>query len=121
MAEDLFSAVDRVAQKIDKQLRRYKDRRASARKNAGRSNGHTHEGTLRVLRAGSIGRGADLHESTLAADYEIATMTIDEAIAALDAAGREFLVFAHRGTDSLHVVYKVPDGDFGVLDLHASA
>lgn len=124
-ATDMFSAIDRVAQKLDKQLRRHKDRRTSARKNAGKpavnGDGQAYQGTLRVLRAASVGRGAELHELITAADYDIETMNVDEAVAALDATQREFLVFANRSTSSFHVVYRLPEGDYGVLDLHASA
>jgi len=123
VSADMFSAVDRVAEKLDKQLRRFKDRRTSARKTAGKSavNGESRQGTLRVVRADSIGRGPDVHELVTAGDYDIETMSIDEAVAALEARRGTFLVFASSATASLHVVYKLPEGDFGILDLHASA
>src|SRR5262249_14067612 len=81
VCEDMFSALDRVSDKMDKQLQRFKDKRASARKNAGRVNGANgmKMGTLRVLRADTIGRGANEHDVVEAADYPIDVLTVDEA------------------------------------------
>lgn len=124
VADDMYVAVDRVADKLEKQLRRLKDRRASGRKSGGvrgaKANGHERIGTLRVLRAGTVGHGSQEHEIVEAGDYPIATMTVDEAILGLEEHGREFLVFANRGTDLIHIVYKSPDGNYGVLNLHAT-
>jgi putative sigma-54 modulation protein len=124
VSEDMFSALDRVADKMDKQLQRFKDKRASARKNAGRvngANGMTKMGTLRVLRAGTTGRGANEHDVVEAADYPIDVLSVDEAIARLEENGERFLVFANRATELIHVVYRLEDGNYGVVNLHAAS
>jgi putative sigma-54 modulation protein len=125
-AEDAVSAVDRVADKLEKQLRRYKDKRATARKSGPRreasTNGEAERvGTLRVLRAESVGQGAELHEILRAQDHPIEQLSVDEALARLEDLDEGFLVFSNRGNDHLHIVYRTPDGNFGVLNLHASA
>jgi putative sigma-54 modulation protein len=122
VSEDMWSAVDRVAEKLDRQLRRHKDKRTSARKNAGKPvmNGGSRQGTLRVVRADSIGRGADVHELVAAGDYDIEALSVDDAILKLENGQEAFVVFTSRATDAIHVVYKLPDGNYGVLNLHAS-
>jgi putative sigma-54 modulation protein len=122
VSEDMFSAVDRVAEKLDKQLRRFKDRRTSARKNAGKTvvNGVGRHGTLRVLRADTVGRGPHEHELVMAGEYDIDALTVDDAIVRLENGRDAFVVFASRATDGIHVVYKLPDGNYGVLNLHAA-
>ena len=120
-AEDMYSAVDRVSDKVEKQLRRHKDRRTTARRSGRgvRANGHL-SGTVRVLRAGTVGSGSDRHEVVRADDVPIDSMTVDEAILKLEQAGEGFVVFTNRATDLIHVVYKQDDGNYGVLNLHAT-
>jgi len=123
-ADDMYSAVDRVSDKLEKQLRRFKDRRTSARRTAGpresRGNGVPVSGTLRVLRAETVGRGPEQHEIMQAGDFPIETMTVDEAILRLEQVDESFVVFANRATDLIHIVFKRTDGHYGVLNLHAT-
>ena len=116
----MYSAVDRAADKLEKQLRRFKDRRVSSRK-AGRddrTNGDAPSGTLRVLKAGSVGSGPEAHQVLKAMDYILELLTIDEAIVKLERQDENFLVFSNRGTDLIHIVYRDAGGDYGVLNLH---
>lgn len=123
-AEDMYSALDQVADKLEKQLRRFKGRRAASRRSpASRSaklNGAPVSGTLRVLRAGTVGRGAQEHEILVAEDFPIEAMTVDEAILRLEAAEESFVVFSNRASDLIHIVFKRGDGNYGVLNLHAT-
>jgi putative sigma-54 modulation protein len=122
-AEDMYSAVDVVADKLEKQLRRLKRKRTAARKSASiREVGHVNGakiGTLRVLRAGSVGHGPDQHDVVEAGDYPLDHLTVDEAILRLEDRRDNFLVFANRATELIHIVYKLPDGNYGVLNLPA--
>lgn len=121
-SEDMYSAVDRVSDKIEKQLRRHKDRKTTARRSgrgAKGSNGSL-SGTMRVLRAGTVGSGPEQHDVLRAADFPIDAMTVDEAILKLEQAHENFVVFSNRATDLIHVVYKQEDGNYGVLNLHAT-
>jgi len=47
-------------------------------------------------------------------------LSIDEAIQKLEGQDQEFMVFANRATDAIHVVYKLPDGNYGVLNLNTA-
>jgi putative sigma-54 modulation protein len=118
---DMFAAVDRVTDKLEKQLLRFKDRRTTTRKRGAGANGASKLGTLRVLRAESVGRGPDAHDLLDAGDYAIEHLTVDEALLRLEESDESFIVFAIRGTELIHIAYKLPDGNYGVLNLHAGA
>lgn len=125
-AEDAVSAVDRVADKLEKRLRRFKDKRTTARKSGprrvaadGNGTGTERVGTLRVLAAESVGQGLDLHHILRAQDHPIEHLSVDEALGRLKDLDEGFLVFANRGNDHLHIVYRMSDGNYGVLNLHA--
>jgi putative sigma-54 modulation protein len=124
-SEDMYAAIDGVAAKLEKQLRRFKSRRdtvrKTARKAAVKSNGQTPlSGTLRVLRAGSVGGGTERHDVVTASDYPLDTMTVDEAILRLEQREEGFVVFSSAVSDLIHIVYRMPDGNYGVLNLHAT-
>jgi hypothetical protein len=87
---------------------------------AAKSDGLPRIGTLRVLRGTSVGGGPDGHEIMEAGDYPIEPLTVDEAIVRLEAGERDFVVFSNRATDVLHIVYKLPEGHYGVLNLDTS-
>ncbi len=124
IADDMYSALDRVTDKLEKQVRRFKDRRTTARRRAGakvgKGNGVALAGTLRVLRAGTVGRTPQEHEILQAGDFPIETMTVDEAILRLEQAEESFVVFANRSSELIHIVFKRDDGHYGVLNLHAT-
>jgi putative sigma-54 modulation protein len=113
-----------VADKLEKQLRRFKGRRTASRRGAAtrsaKLNGTPVSGMLRVLRAGTVGRGVEQHEILVAGDFPIEAMTVDEAILRLESAEENFVVFSNRASDLIHIVFKRPDGNYGVLNLHAT-
>ncbi|HZM14739.1 MAG TPA: ribosome-associated translation inhibitor RaiA [Candidatus Krumholzibacteria bacterium] len=123
-AVDMYSALDRVGDKLEKQLARFKDRRTTARRRAGakaaRTNGRPVSGTLRVLRAGTVGRTPQEHEILQAGDFPIESLTVDEAILRLEEVDETFVVFANRSSELIHIVFKRGDGNYGVLNLHAT-
>jgi putative sigma-54 modulation protein len=126
-SEDMYAAIDGVAAKLEKQLRRFKSRRTTARKTAARktsaakTNGQAAlSGTLRVLRAGSVGSGTERHDVLAASDYPLETLTVDEAILRLEQRDEGFVVFSSTASELIHIVYKMQDGNYGVLNLHAT-
>jgi len=107
---------------IGPELRRFKDRRTTARKGGRDARGIGDiTGTLRVLKAGSVGRGPEKHELVRAMADALEPLTIDEAIVRLEKHQEKFLVFSNRGTDRIHIVYRDEGGDYGVLNLHATS
>jgi putative sigma-54 modulation protein len=124
VADDMYSAIDAVSEKLEKQLRRLKRKRTATRKGgsireAATTNG-TRFGTLRILRAGSVGRGAEEHDIVETGEYPLEHLTVDEAILRLEDRKDHFLVFANRSTEFIHIVYKMSDGNYGVLNLPAT-
>lgn len=121
VSEDMFAALDSVTHKLERQLRRHKDKRTTTRKSGGRAakgNGSPEAGMLRVLRGTSVGEGPQDHDVLEAGDYPLESLTVDEAIMRLETNEREFLVFTNRATDVVHIVYKLPKGNYGVLNLN---
>lgn len=103
----IAAAVDKVTQQAQRLADRWKKRRkgagareiaAAAAETAAATDG---EPTLRVIRA----RG-----------YTISSLTVDDAVLALSRDSASFLVFRRANSDTLAVVFRRPDGHFGLID-----
>jgi putative sigma-54 modulation protein len=103
-AEDARSAFDRAMDKVERQIRRHKER---VRSRKGR------ESTASAAEiAASVPGQPGIVPQALAA----APMTPPEALAKLDKLGTGFLVFWNSESEQVNVVYRRDDGDFGLVE-----
>jgi putative sigma-54 modulation protein len=108
VTEDMYSAIDMVLDKIEKQIKKNKQK-------------------VRKRRSGSKSRAKDIiAEDTLHLDEEAATkirvrdieykpMDVEEAIMQMDLVNNNFLVFTNARTDRVNVLYRRKDGDYGLI------
>jgi putative sigma-54 modulation protein len=104
-ADDLRSAFDRAVDKVERQIRRHKER---VRNRKGRD---------------STAVAATIAEGTAPEDFEIVPealasvpMTSEQALERLEKLGARFLVFWNSGTEKVNVIYRRDDGDFGLVE-----
>ena len=107
--KDLYAAIDLAIDKLEGQMRKLKTR-------MDRSNGKI-----------SIGKALDLElidEEEIpdekdvivrAKSYYLDAMTIDEAIARMEALGHDFFLYLDKEDDRISVVYIRRDGGYGVI------
>ena len=110
-APDMFAAIDLVAEKLERQMRKYKtklvDRRtgkvgAKPTPVAGELESEVAEpDEARIVRTKSV---------------EAKPMSEDEAILQMELLGHDFFVFTHAGTDAVAVVYRRNSGDYGMIE-----
>lgn len=109
---DLYSALDLVMDKLEKQIKRYRDKL----KNLGRGSkkGRPRPFTVDVFEAESVlepePRVIKSHRLTAK------PMDADEAAMQLDLSQDSFLVFINARTDALNVLYRRGDGNFGLIE-----
>lgn len=125
-AHDPYASLDKMAERIEKRLRRYK-RRLKDRSAAvnGRDVGieipsyviaapdDEHE---EVESAGSGDNPVIVAEST----KSFLAMTVSDAVAELDLTGTPVVIFRHAGNGRMNVVYRRSDGNIGWIDPPAS-
>lgn len=51
--------------------------------------------------------------------YDIKPMSLDDAMLALDGGDRQFLVFRHATTERMAILFRRPDGNFGLVEPEA--
>lgn len=104
---DLYSAIDLVVDKIERQLKKYKGKLTSRK-----SNKDDYVPSI------EIEEYFEEEEQTIVRRKEIFLKPIDEeeAITQMELLGHSFFVFKNIDTGKINVVYKRKDGDYGVIE-----
>lgn len=105
---DMYSSVDMVIDKLEKQIRKHKTRLAKKI----RSN------SLRELAAqGDDGVEEEEEPKILRTKrFTIKPMPVDEAIMQMNLLGHNFFVFSNAETEQVNVVYRRKDGNYGLIE-----
>jgi putative sigma-54 modulation protein len=104
--EDMYSAIDMVLDKLDKQIKRNKQKIRERRAGKGKNKQNIAE---------SGGLEDDLERRVIEKNIEYKPMDIDEAIMQMDLIDNNFLVFTNARTDQVNVLYRRNDGNFGLI------
>lgn len=108
-AEDMFKAIDRCLEKLERQIRKYRTR------------------LEKRLKAGAFVEAPEYFTETDADEEEearrlvrtktfpIRPMAVEDAIAQMQLLGHNFFVFMNIDTESICVVYVRHDGNYGLL------
>lgn len=105
-SSDFFTGIDKVVDKLSTQMRRFKGKIQRKHKDSGEFNFQEWpepeaDEELKVVRRKR---------------FELEPMTVDEAIVQMEMLEHTFFVFLNMETDSVNVVYKRDDDDYGLLE-----
>jgi len=116
---DMYSAIDQVVDKVERQVRRYKDKIQNHRPAAGEE----HLVQLEVVEpveeeeAAAPGEAAGPGIKIIKSSQIVARpMTAEEAVMQLDLLSNDFLVFTNSGTNDVNVIYRRSDGNYGLIE-----
>ena len=106
--DDMLTAIDRVSDKLEKQLVRSKER-------------FSKKGRLSVTKLPSFAgvspaEDDDEEVKVRTKHYPTKPMNLDEAITRMDMVGHAFFVFHNAETGDINVVYRRNDGHYGLLE-----
>lgn len=105
---DLYSSIDLVADKLERQILRYKERiLAHTGRPAGRE---TREATPPAATAEEGPRVVKTKR------FAMKPAEVDEAILQMDLLGHSFYVFRNARTDQVNVLYRRRDGNYGLIE-----
>lgn len=110
-AEDMYAAIDQAARKLERQARRYRERRKG---HAGRA--PLDEVAALIAEAPSAPAEAGEEEPRLMRrkTFDMKPMTAEEAALNMEMLGHEFYVFRSEGGE-VNVVYRRRDGHYGLI------
>ncbi|WP_226551818.1 ribosome hibernation-promoting factor, HPF/YfiA family [Celeribacter naphthalenivorans] len=118
-AHEIYAAFDACAEKMDKQLRRYKRRLKDHHKERAEPV-ELFGGSQYILAASEHDEDQEPEslQPMIIAEMEasIPTLTVGEAVMQMELAGAPVLVFHKEGKTGVNVVYRRPDGNIGWID-----
>ncbi|PKL49602.1 MAG: ribosomal subunit interface protein [Candidatus Riflebacteria bacterium HGW-Riflebacteria-2] len=119
-SEDLYASIDIVAEKIERQVKKFKEKITGRRRN---SKGTDKQATHSVLSFGEdfASRTEQAPEDNQpkivrSGTFPMRPMFSDEAAEQLDLFNQDFFVFSNAETNKINVIYRRSDGNFGLIE-----
>ena len=119
-SENLYASIDLVANKLARQLRKYKERHNSNNIHNNRSTKSIQEDESESFSSSESslieGKEAHLPDPAVRRKYfEMTPMSIEKARAQLDLIDHDFYMFREKNGTNLKVIYKRNQGGYGVI------
>jgi putative sigma-54 modulation protein len=124
--EDMYSSVDLAAARIERQVRKWKEKIRTHKPHGGPSFSirqavialETFEPTAAEPQVEpQVGKVPVIRERTL----EVRALSVEDAAMQLNLMEKEFLVFTDVDTKTISVIYRRKDGNYGLIETGASA
>ena len=112
-SSDIFAAVDGAVDKLYRQIRRYRGKRRQRRRT-----GRPDTGELMGIEPVPLGEELEDEEEgniVRRKQFQLHPMNTDEAIDQMELLGHDFFVFFNSDEESINVIYRRRDGNFGLL------
>ncbi len=111
-SSDLYSAIDLVADKIERQILRYKEKIIE---HSGRGSGHARaRDEISPVEAESFSEDGPRIVKTKR--FAMKPLFPDEAAIQMSLLGHNFFVFRNARTEEVNVLYRRQDGDYGLIE-----
>jgi putative sigma-54 modulation protein len=105
--DDLYSSIDLVAEKLERQILRYKERILA----------HAARGANRGSRSASAAPVAEEEPRVVKTKrFAVKPVGVDEAILQMNLLGHNFYVFRNATTEQVNVIYRRQDGHYGLIE-----
>jgi putative sigma-54 modulation protein len=112
--ENLYASIDLVADKITRQLRKYKEKRNGSTHTRQKDEGELPE--LDVVETLDTNRTPELPAEVVRSKYfAMSPMSVDEAVERLDLVDHDFYMFHNSETGQINVVYERNHGGYGLI------
>jgi len=111
--DDMYSAIDKLADTIEAQAKKSKDK-TRRRKSGNRGSGAAVEPENEI-------EPVDIEEARIIRTEQVYAkpMDVDEAVMQLNLSNGEFMVFSNRHTNRINVLYRRKDGHYGLIETSA--
>jgi len=119
-SSDMYASLDAVLIKLDRQIRRYKDRINQHQPRPTKEQRNYQHDIIEVVHeeaeVGEKPQPPSRHTVALHEKVSMKPMSVDEAIMQLELVDDKFLVFANAETQQVNVIYARDDGTYGVIE-----
>ena len=104
--ENLVSAIDRVAEIMDRQIKRYKGKLYKKGRGSSLARGGLSE---EIVEEKTMGRIVKIKQ------FVVKPMSVDEAIEQMELLGHDFFLFFDADDERLNLLYRRKDGNYGLI------
>lgn len=101
---EIYSSIDEVVDKLEKQVKKYKEKLVSHRKGEGKTT------TLMSTPEPEAGRIIKLKR------FDMKPMSPDEAAMQMELLDKDFFIFANDVSGAMNVIYRRKDGNYGLIE-----
>ena len=108
-SDDMFTAIDTVLEKVNRQIDRYKGKRRDRRRGAGAA---VEPG---IVEAEAVEAEEEPASIVRVKRFPITPMHPEEAIEQMELLGHDFFVFYNAEIGQVNVLYRRKDGNYGLL------
>lgn len=108
--DDMYSSIDLVAEKLERQILRHKERIAAHIDRPG------HREERQAVASASVSEGPRVVKTKR---FAVKPAEVEEAVLQMDLLGHSFYVFRNARTDEVNVVYRRRDGHYGLIEPEA--
>jgi putative sigma-54 modulation protein len=107
---DILTSIDDGINKIVKQLKKFREKRAERKKRKGK------EVKLGFKVVSSIEEEPFTYDVVKTQRISAKPMSLDEALMQMHLSGEDFIVFTNSETDKINVIYTRKDGTYGIIE-----
>lgn len=117
---DMYGSIDGAAAKIERQLKRYRNKLASHKPREGHAMKVKH--TELALEPEAVEQPSEqLARVVRHEEVDVRPMLLEEAIMQMDLLHEDFHVFTNAKTDTMNVLYRRKDGSLGLIEPRAKS
>jgi len=106
ITSEVYASIDEVVEKLERQIKKYKEKLVSHRKSEGKAIPAEMEAAL-PQETGRIIKNKR---------FELKPMSPDEAAMQMDLLDKDFYVFTNDKSGDINVIYRRKDGNFGLIE-----
>ncbi|EHJ46951.1 sigma 54 modulation protein/ribosomal protein S30EA [Solidesulfovibrio carbinoliphilus subsp. oakridgensis] len=110
VSEDMYSTIDMILDKVEAQAKKFREKQKDRRRQS------TETVRMDVITINADNAGARTPTIVETNEYEPKPMAVEEAAMQLGTIKHEFLVFINSETERPNVIYRLRNGDFGLID-----
>jgi putative sigma-54 modulation protein len=115
-SEDMYASIDLAMDKIERQLKRFKEKLKSRRHQSHHGSGFR---VRHDVLAPLIEELTDSPPRIIRTDeFHAKPMTVEEAVLQMDLVENDFFVFQNASSREVNVVFRRKDGNYGLIEAH---
>lgn len=103
---EVYSSIDEVVEKLERQIKKYKEKLVSHRKSENKG----------VLPVAEKPEKAEVGRIIKNKRFELRPMSPDEAVMQMELLDKDFFVFTNDNSGEINVIYRRKDGNYGLIE-----